>query len=308
MKSHTRSVVVGILALGIAGTLLGCSNVNPLDLGDSSSDSAITVGSQGTPQSEILAQIYGQVLAEAGYTVDYNLSIGDRDTFLPAVASGSIDLVPEYAGDLLYDVRPESRATSTADIIATLPSALNTVGLRILDASEAEGGDILVVTPQFSASNNVLAIGDLAPLSGAFALGAGPEFETSAVGRPGLESVYGVTGFTFTAIDDDGGATTVQQLLENVIQVARLSATSPAIAQNGLVVLADPDDLLPAQNIVPLLDADLYSDGIAALLNPVSATLTTAELLALEQSYAGESRPFAKDIANAWLTANGFLT
>ena len=307
MKSPTRSVVAGILAIGIAGTLLGCSNGNPLDLGDSSSDSAITIGSQGTPESEMLAQIYGQVLVQAGYTVDYNLAIGERDVFLPALASGTIDLVPDYAGTLLYGVRPDSRSTSTADVIATLPPVLDSLGLRILSASEAEGGNALVVTPQFSVSNNVVAIGDLAVLNGAFTLGANPEFETSAFGRSGLESVYGVSGFAFTPIDDNGGPTTVAELLNNSVQVADVSVTNPAIVQNNLVVLADPSDLLPAQNVVPLLDADVYSARIAELLNAVSAKLTTQQLVALNQAYAADSRPFAKTVATDWLTANGFL-
>ena len=307
MKSLTRSVLAGILAIGIAGSLMGCVNGNPLDLGDSPSDSAITIGSQGTPESEILAQIYGQVLVQAGYTVDYNLAIGERDVFLPALASGSIDVVPDYAGALLNGVRPDARATSTAAILSTLPPVLDALGLRMLDAAEAGGGDALVVTPQFSVTNNVVSIGDLAALSGAFTLGADSEFETATYGSAGLESVYGVAGFIFKPIDDGGGPTTFAQLLENDIQVADVSSTNPLIVQNNLVVLADPENLFPAQNVVPLLDADLYSDRIAELLNAVSAKLTTAQLIALNQAYAADSKPFAKTVATDWLTANGFL-
>ena len=307
MKSHTHKVIAGILALGITATLAGCSNESPLDLGDSSTDSAITIGSQGTPESEILAQLYGQVLAQAGYSVDYNLVIGGRDVFLPAVANGTIDIVPDYAGTLLYGLRPDASATSTAEVVAALPAALESRGLTVLNAAEAAGGDALVVTPEFSVTRAVVSVGDLALLNGAFTLGADTEYETSSTGRTGLESVYGVTGFTFSPIDDNGGATTLQQLLDNTIQVARIPVTSPSITQNNLVVLADPENLLPAQNVVPLLDTDLYSDRIAALLNSVSAKLTTAELVALNQTYNGPSKPFAKTIATDWLTLNGFL-
>ena len=302
-----KRVALGAVAVGLTVALAGCATSNPLDTGDVADDNSITIGSQGFPESEILAQIYGQVLADAGYTVDYNLSIGAREVFIPALGDGSIDLIPDYAGNLLYGADPEATATSTEDVVAALPAALEPLGLEVLDAAAAEDADALVVTPQFAAANNLTSIGDLAALNGAFTLGANTEFEGRSYGREGLESVYGVTGFEFKAIDDFGGAGTLKDLLDNVIQVADIYTTTPSIKQNDLVVLEDPENLIAAQNVIPLLDADINSDELADLLNAVSATLPTEGLLELNEIYGGDSKPSAAKVATDWLTANGFL-
>jgi len=308
MSSSTRKrVALGAVAIGLTAALVGCAQSNPLDTGDVADDNSITIGSQGFPESEILAQIYGQVLENAGNTVDYNLSIGNREVFIPALGDGSIDLIPDYAGNLLYGADTEATATSTEDVVAALPAALEPLGLTVLDAAPAEDADALVVTPAFSAANNVTSIGDLAALEGGFTLGANTEFEGRSYGRAGLESVYGVKDFQFKAIDDFGGAGTLKDLLDNVIQVADIYTTTPSIKQNDLVVLDDPENLIAAQNVIPLLDSDIATDEIAELLNAVSAKLTTEGLLELNEIYAGDSKPSAKSVATDWLKANGFL-
>jgi osmoprotectant transport system substrate-binding protein len=58
---------------------------------------------------------------------------------------------------------------------------------------------------------------------------------------------------------------------------------------------------------VPLLGEDYATDEIAALLNPVSAALTTEELLDLNEISAGDDKPSPAQVATDWLTENGFL-
>ena len=299
-------VSLAFTALGLSAILAGCSaNGNPLDTGDSNSEDAITVGSQGFPESEILAQIYGQVLENAGYTVDYNLNIGSREVFLTALADGSIDLIPDYAGNLLYGSDANATATTIEDIEAALPAVLEPLGLTVVDPAEAEDADALVVTSTFASANNLVSIGDLAPIASTVTLGANTEFEARWFTR--LKDTYGVSGLTFKAIDDYGGAGTLKDLLDNVIQVADIYTTTPSIKANNLVVLEDPENLIAAQNVIPLLDDDLYSDKLAGLLNAVSAVLTTSDLSDLNEIYAGDDKPSAADVAAEWLASNGFV-
>ena len=116
-----------------------------------------------------------------------------------------------------------------------------------------------------------------------------------------------MTGWEFKAIDDYGGPGTLSDLLADNIQVADIYTTTPSIKQNDLVVLKDPKNLIAAQNIVPLLGEDYATDEVAALLNPVSAALTTDELLNLNEISAGDDKPSPDAVAKAWLTDNGFL-
>ena len=73
-------------------------------------------------------------------------------------------------------------------------------------------------------------------------------------------------------------------------------------------LLDDPENLIAAQNVIPLFDKDTYSDEIAELLNAVSAKLTTEGLLDLNIEYNGDDKPSAATVATGWLEANGFLS
>ncbi|MCC6270420.1 MAG: glycine/betaine ABC transporter substrate-binding protein, partial [Microbacteriaceae bacterium] len=159
MQSHTtRRVVAGIAAIGLTVSLAACASGDPLG-GDGKVElGSLTIGSQGFAESDILAQLYGQVLAANGYTVDYAPSIGSRETFIPALQDGSIDLIPDYAGNLLYGANPEATATSTADVMAARPAVLKPLGLTGSDAALAEDADALVVTREFAEANSLVTI------------------------------------------------------------------------------------------------------------------------------------------------------
>jgi osmoprotectant transport system substrate-binding protein len=305
-------LALGAVALVIGAALAGCSSSNPLAGGagggkTGAAGTSITIGSQGFAENEIIAQIYGQVLAANGYTVKFSPGIGARETFIPALKDGSIDLIPDYSGNLLYGADPAAKATSSQDVATALPGALKPLGLAVLDAAPAQDADALVVTPEFAAANKLKTIADLAPIASTITLGANTEFEGRPYGRSGLESVYGVTGWKFKAIDDFGGPGTLSDLLANTIQVADIYTTTPSIKQNKLVVLDDPKHLIAAQNVVPLLNTHLNSDKLGKLLNPVSAKLTTAEVLGLNEKSNSDAKPSPDKLAKDWLSSKGFL-
>lgn len=309
MFAHKRGrVAAGVIALGLTAALAACSSGNPLDSGKTGTpadNKTIIIGSQGFAESDILAQLYGQVLAANGYDVSYAPGIGSRETFIPALKDGSIDFIPDYAGNLLYGADPKATATSKDDVVAALPAALKPLGLAALDAAAAEDSDALVVTPEFAAANKLKTIGDLAPLSATVTLGANTEFEGRW--RAGLSSTYGFTGFAFKAIDDYGGPGTLSDLLANNIQVADIYTTTPSIKQNKLVVLDDDKNLFAAQNVIPLLNANFVTDGLSKLLNEVSAKLTTDDLLTLNETSAGADKPSPAKVAGDWLKDKGLL-
>lgn len=299
--------LAGALALGVTVALAACAPSDPLAGEDSGDDTtgSVTIGSQGFAESEILAQIYGQVLEANGYDVSYETAIGSRETFIPALQDGSIDLIPDYAGNLLYGADPEATATSTEDVVAALPGVLEPLGLTVTEAAPGEDSDALVVTPEFAAANGLATMSDLGPISADITIGANTEFETRW--RDDLASVYGIEGFAFTPIDDYGGPATLDALLTDAVQAADIYTTTPSIAENDLVVLEDDRDMFAAQNVIPLLRADLLTDELAAILDEVSALITTEELLALNGESASEAKPSAADVAAGWLEANGLV-
>ena len=81
-----------------------------------------------------------------------------------------------------------------------------------------------------------------------------------------------------------------------------MSAPDPSIGINDLVTLEDPDGLLLASNVVPLVNADI-ADEIAEVINAVSAALTPEGLVELNVESVEDQRSSA-DIAKDWIAAN----
>ena len=139
----------------------------------------------------MIAEIYSQALEGAGFTVERNFNIGQRDAYLPSLEDGSIDLFPEYTGNLLQYFEPDTTATTPDDVYAALQDALPD-GLTVLDQSPATDQDSYNVTSAFAEENGLTSIADLAGIDG-LVLGGPPELEERPYGPKGLEEVYGVS-------------------------------------------------------------------------------------------------------------------
>lgn len=263
----------------------------------------IVVGSAAFGESEILAEIYAQALEAKGIDAKTQLDIGAREAYIGAIQDGSIDLFPEYTGNLLLFFDPKATATAPEEVEEALEEALPE-GLEVLDASAAEDKDSLNVTKEFAAKHDLASIADLADVDG-LRLAANPEFKTRPYGLPGLEEVYGIKGVKFTAISDGGGPATVKALTSGKVDVADIYSTTPSIIENDLVTLEDPENLIAAQNVVPLIREDAVTDEVEEVLDAVSAKLTTEELLELNATFAGDDKPSPADVAADWLKANG---
>ncbi|MGH3639751.1 MAG: glycine betaine ABC transporter substrate-binding protein, partial [Mycobacterium sp.] len=92
--------------------LSACGSSNPLGGGEISGDlKSIAVGSADFTESKIIAEIYAQALQANGFDVRRQFGIGSRETYIPAVKDHSIDLIPEYTGNLLQYFDKNTKAT-----------------------------------------------------------------------------------------------------------------------------------------------------------------------------------------------------
>lgn len=271
----------------------------------SGGDDTIVVGSASFGESQILAEIYAQALDAKGIDAKTQLDIGAREAYIGAIQDGSIDLFPEYTGNLLLFFDPKATATAPDEVEEALEEALPK-GLEVLDASAAEDKDSLNVTAAFAEKHDLTSIADLAGIDG-LRLAANPEFKTRAYGIPGLEKVYGIKDVAFTAISDGGGPATVKALTSGKVDVADIYSTTPSITENNLVTLEDPENLIAAQNVVPLIREDALTDEVEDVLDAVSAKLTTEVLLELNAELAGDDHPSSADVAADWLKANDLV-
>lgn len=307
MKKHSRGIIAGVaIAAAAALALTGCASSGTLSGGGSTtSATSVVVGSAAFPENVTVAYIYGQALAAAGVTVTYKVNIGQRAAYFSALEKGEIDVVPEYAGSLLSFLDKTANAKSGDQVKTALAGALPK-GLTALDLSAAADSDSMNVTPEFAKANNLKSIADLAKVSGSVIVAANPEFETRPDGLPGLKSVYGLSNLTFQAINDGGGPATLKALLDNTVQLADIYSTTPSILDNKLVTLEDPKNLFASQQLVPIVTASKASK-ISAVLNKISAKLTTKDLLEFNSRTGGSEKADPKTVASDWLKANGFI-
>jgi osmoprotectant transport system substrate-binding protein len=299
---------LAILAAALALVTAACGSSNPVGGGTTPGDAkSITVGSADFPESKIIAEIYAQSLEANSFTVKRQLGIGSRETYIPAVKDHSIDLIPEYTGNLLLYFDPESTVTTPAEVEAALQRALPG-DLAILTASAASDTDTVTVTDATAKKWNLKTIADLAPHSAEVKFAAPSEFQNRPVGLPGLKEHYGldVSPANFVAISDGGGPATVKALVDGTVTAANIFSTSPAIPQNNLVALQDPKNNFLASNVVPLVNSQKNSEELKTVLDAVSAKLTTEGLTQLNADVSGNAGIDPDDAARKWVQANGF--
>jgi osmoprotectant transport system substrate-binding protein len=304
MRSLRLVIPVFVLALLAAA----CGSSNPLGGGTISGDlKSIVVGSADFPESKIVAEIYAQALEANGFTVRRQLGIGSRETYIPAVRDHSIDLIPEYTGNLLQYFDPKTTVTTPDAVELALVRALPG-DLSILTPSPASDTDTVTVTEATAQKWNLKTIADLAVRSPEVKLGAMSEFQNRAEGLPGLKAKYGldITPNNFVAINDGGGPATVRALTDGAVTAADIFSTSPAIPQNHLVVLEDPKNNFLAANVVPLVSSQKKSDQLKNVLDAVSAKLTTEGLIELNTAVSGNTGIDPDEAARNWVRDNGF--
>ncbi|MFJ2619121.1 ABC transporter substrate-binding protein [Glutamicibacter sp. NPDC087344] len=302
MKFPTHKARAGsVLALAGMLALAGCGSSDPLATEPSAgasgtADKSVVVGSQAYYSNEIIAEIYAQSLERAGFTVERRFNIGQRDAYMPQLENGSIDIMPEYTGNLLQYFKPDTIARASDEVYYELGKALPD-SLAVLDQAQASDQDSYTVTEKFAQDNSLSSIEDLAKVSQKLTLGGPPELAERPYGPKGLSKIYGVD-VAFSATGD----TTVEDLNAGTVNVANVFTADPRIKTDNLVVLDDPKALFLASNVIPVIEAD-KAEELAVVINPVSAKLSADELIALNVQSTVDQKS-ADDIASAWLDSN----
>ena len=282
----SRRFALGAASLALALLLGACGSgegdEGTTGTGGTEERGSVTVGvSAAFAENQIVAEMYAQVLEEAGYTVDRQLDLGQREISQPALESGEIHIKPEYLGSLLLYLDPKAEASGDPQAnVDLLTPLLEEDGIALLEPSEANDTNAFVVTQETADEHGLASMSDLAPVAGDLTLGGPPECPERPFCIPGLKDTYGVTFGDFKPLDV-GGPLTVAALDSGKIDVALLFSTSSVIGDKGWVLLEDDQNLQTAENITPVVSEDVLNDEITELLNAVSAELTTENMTEL---------------------------
>ena len=199
---------------------------------EASGSGDLTIGAANFSENITLAEIYAEVLADAGYSTEVR-EIGNRETYLPALVSGEIDIVPEYAATFAEfldgDVENVVASGDIAETVTALEGLAEEQGLVIGAAADAQDQNAFAVTQGFVDAYGVTTLSGLAEACGPIVLGGPPECPERPFCQPGLEETYGIEVAEFRSLDA-GGPLTKTAITTGEVAVGLVFSSDGALA------------------------------------------------------------------------------
>ncbi|MGW3265821.1 ABC transporter substrate-binding protein [Streptomyces sp. NPDC001056] len=273
----------------------------------------LTIGSAGFTESDLLAQMYAQLLNRAGYRTSV-LTVSNRELYEPALESGQIDVVPEFAATFADWLNAKTHGAGaepvgSPDLGATMRAlrALATPrGLTVLPPGRAVDQNAFAVTAAYARRHRLRTLGDLGASGLRVRLAAGDECVQRPYCAPGLRQVYGID---VTGVDPKGVGTTPakQAVRDGRDQMVLTTTTDATLDQFGLVLLADDRHLQNADYVVPVVNRSRAGGaGVTRVLGRINDVLTTQDLADLNEQ-VDSWRRLPADVARAYLKDRGLL-
>jgi len=124
----------------------------------------ITVGVSGAfTESKLVAEMYAEVLENAGYTVKRQFNLSSRKVSDQALFSGKIDVKPEYLASEAIALDPNASVNgdvqNNAQVLTPLEQAK---GVTVLTPSAAIDTNVFVVTKTTASKDDLSSVSDLA--------------------------------------------------------------------------------------------------------------------------------------------------
>ncbi|MEE1742527.1 ABC transporter substrate-binding protein [Streptomyces sp. BE147] len=316
--SRPRTPKALCVLLLLAGTAAACATGPALERrgdvtappGDSKH---LTIGSAGFTESDLLARMYAILLGRAGYTTRI-ISVTNREIYEPALESGQIDVVPEYAATFADWLNARTNGADAAPVgspdLGTTMRALRSLaaprGLTVLDPGRAVDQNAFAVAFSYAARHRLKTLGDLGRSRLPVRLAAGDECVQRPYCAPGLRKTYGID---ITAVDPKGvGTTQAKQAVQSGQDQMVLTTTTDATLDDfGLVLLADDRHLQNADHLVPVVNrARAGGAGVRDALAPLATALTTAGLASMNEQ-VDSWRRLPEDVARDYLRKAGLI-
>ncbi|GGS14424.1 glycine/betaine ABC transporter permease [Streptomyces aureoverticillatus] len=320
VRGRNRRTRCGVLVTAVAVALLasGCASGPSLETqgevteppGDSKH---LVIGSAGFTESDLLAQMYALLLDKAGYGTEI-LSVANRELYEPALESGQIDVVPEYAATFADWLNAkvngaDAKPVGSPDLDATMKSLRKLAaprGLTVLDPGRAVDQNAFAVATSYARRHHLKTLSDLGRSGLKVRLAAGDECVQRPYCEPGLKKVYGID---VTGVDPKGvGTTQAKKAVQSgQDQMVLTTTTDATLDEFGLVLLADDKRLQNADYIVPVVNrSHAGSDGVARALGRLNTVLTTDDLADMNRQ-VDSWRRLPEDVAKKYLEDKGLL-
>ncbi|HEX7976744.1 MAG TPA: glycine betaine ABC transporter substrate-binding protein [Anaerolineales bacterium] len=269
----------------------------------------IKVGSKDFTEEFIVAEMYAQLLENAGFKVDRKLNLGGTPIAQAAITKGDIDLYPEYTSTGLLTVLKMKPIQDPQQIISTVRSEYEKqFQLTWLDPSPFNDTQALAMTQAGSDKYGIKTYSDLSAKAKDLVLGGPAEFMEREDGLKALQQAYG--GFQFKDTKQLGtGSLRYQALLDGQIDVVVAFGTDGQINGDHLVLLKDDKSFYPVYQIAPVVRQDTLKNQpkIATVLNTLAPMLTDAVMSGLNWQVDGPDKKEPAAVARAFLQQQGLV-
>src|SRR4051794_35689370 len=268
---------------------------------------AVTLATKNFTEEYILGELYAQALRRQGFSVVLKQNVGSSEIVDRALATGAIDVYPEYIGVIAGELaRSSVRPKSKAETYRLAKAYEEKRGFAILEATPGFDADADAVKAALARKFHLKSTADLKRL-GRFTYGGPPENQTRFQGAVGMRQVYGLDRLVYVPL-------TIERrypaLNSGRIDVAAVFTTEGQLTdKRKYVLLSDPKGIFGFQNIVPVVSRRvLRAQGpqFARTLDTASAKLTNAALQNMNAAVDLRKQKPA-DVARRFLQQHGLL-
>ena len=269
----------------------------------------VIVGSKDFTEEFIVAEMYAQLLENAGFKVEKKLNLGGTPIAQEAILKGDIDLYPEYTSTGLLTILKLAPIKDGQEIYSAVKSGYEEqFKLTWLTPSPYNNTQALAMTKEVAAQYGIKTFTDLSQKASELVLGGPAEFMEREDGIKGLQQAYG--GFDFKEEKQLGtGSLRYQALLDGQIDVVVAFGTDGAIKGNDLLLLVDDLTFYPIYNVAPVIRMDTLTKypQIEKILNDFAPLLTDDVMSGLNWQVDGPDSKEPADVARAFLLEKGLV-
>jgi osmoprotectant transport system permease protein len=219
----------------------------------------VVVGSKRFTESYILGEIVSQTLQGAGVAAQHKQGLGNTGILEQALATGSVDVYPEYTGTIVRELLKREGNPTLAEINDWL-------ALRGLKAAVPLGFNntyALAMREAQARSLGISRISDLRrPVAAALRFGLSHEFLARADGWPALSAAYGLALAPPAGIDH---GIAYDAIAAQRVDVIDIYSTDAKIGRHQLRVLEDDLGFFPKYDAVLLMRSQVDATPLKAL-------------------------------------------
>lgn len=303
------ALLVGACAAPAAPAAPAAGDTTSETVAEPAADSGpIRIGSKDFTEAILVAELYAQLLEQAGFTVERKFNLGATPIAHEALIKGDIDLYPEYTSTGLQEVlKNTERFTDSAAILDAVRAGYEEqFGLTWLDASPFNNTNVFATTAAIAEQYGLATYTDLAANAVSLRLGGPAEFP-DRVDTQGLDEAYGGFIADFAEFKPLGtGALRYDALQAGEVDVIVAFGTDGRIAGDQLLVLQDDQSFYPIYNIAPVVRLDTLEANptIAAALNTVAPLLTDEVMADLNYQVDGPEKLEPGAVISTFLAEN----